>query len=217
MQGKPYVKQIIFQLNYKTTMVNTKLTSKLLQLTVIAMTGLIALRCGPEMSDVSVSSNAAQATAAQTQDKKGLDNPAAQNKVNAEIRQATAHYQQVERALADGYRPSGHCVPNMGIHYVNGSLVDGIVDHTKPEILVYEPQKNGRMRLVAVEYIVVAAPWDAAHAGPPMLGSQPYDDHRPAGSPGPPFPHYQLHVWVWKHNPNGMYATLNPTVSCDFQ
>lgn len=198
-------------------MVNKKQKLKLLQVAIVGMVGLLALRCGPEMSDVSVSSDSAQATAEQSLNKKGMDNPAAQNKINAEIRQATAHYQQEEKAIADGYAPSGHCVPGMGDHYVNFGLVDDIVDPSKPEVLVYEPQKNGRMKLVAVEFIVVAATWDAEHAGPPMLGSQEFDDHRAAGSPGPPFPHYQLHAWVWKHNPDGMYTPFNPTVSCEFE
>jgi len=63
---------------------------------------------------------------------------------------------------------------------------------------------------------------------PPMLGEVEFDDHREMkvvedenGDPvevnakgGPPFPHYQLHVWVWKNNPNGMYFPFNPKVQC---
>jgi hypothetical protein len=26
--------------------------------------------------------------------------------------------------------------------------------------------------------------------------------------------HYDLHVWVWDHNPSGMFTQWNPTVSC---
>lgn len=199
-------------------MANTKQQVKLMQMAIFGMVGLFTLRCGPEMSDVSVPSDAAQATAEQSLDKKGANNPAAQNKINAEIRQATAHYQQVERAVSDGYAPSGHCVPGMGIHYINMEhLKDGVVDPSKPEVLVYEPMKNGRLKLVAAEFIIMAKPWDAVHDGPPMLGSKEFDDHRPEGSPGPPFPHYQLHAWVWKHNPAGMYVPFNPTVSCEYE
>lgn len=188
----------------------------LLQLGIICLIGLITFSCGPELNEAPAPSDATVAKSERSLDKKGMDNSAEQNKLNAQIRQATAHYHQVERAMADGYTPAGGCVPGMGIHYVNFGLVDGTVDPSMPEVLVYEPQKNGKLKLVAVEFIVVAAAWDATHSSPPMLGSRVFDDHRPVGSPGPPFPNYQLHAWVWKNNPAGMYTPFNPTVSCEF-
>lgn len=198
-------------------MENAKKQLKLLKMALAGMVGLLALSCDPEMSDAPAPADAGLATAERSHDKKGMESPAAQNKINAEIRRATAHYHQVERAVADGYAPVSHCVPGMGVHYLNmGYLSDGVVDPSRPELLVYEPMKNGRLKLVAVEFMVIAGPWDAAHDGPPMLGSQAFDDHRPVGSPGPPFPHYQLHAWVWKNNPAGMYTPFNPTVSCEF-
>jgi hypothetical protein len=90
------------------------------------------------------------------------------------------------------------------------------VEPTRPEILVYEPQSNGRLRLVAVEFMVPAAAWDPFNSGPPTLGSREFDDHRAPGSGGPPFPHYQLHAWVWKDNPDGIYTPYNPNSSCEF-
>ena len=46
----------------------------------------------------------------------------------------------------------------MGLHFVNGALVgDGEVDAMHPEILLYEPLPNGDMRLVGVEFVVLAA------------------------------------------------------------
>jgi hypothetical protein len=143
---------------------------------------------------------------------------AEQNRLLAEVRRATARFHRVEVAEAEGYVRGAECVASpmggMGYHYVKGPLIDGTVDATQPEALVYEPMKNGRMQLVAVEYIVRAADWDPHHAGAPHLGMQEFDDHRAPGSPGPPFPHYQLHAWVWKHNPLGMYVPFNPVVSC---
>ena len=54
----------------------------------------------------------------------------------------------------------------MGIHYVNGELVgDGKIDASRPEALIYEP-KGGKLELVGVEYIVIAAAWDAASKKP---------------------------------------------------
>ncbi|OKL38704.1 hypothetical protein [Pontibacter flavimaris] len=149
-----------------------------------------------------------------------LPDNAQQMRLLAEIRRATARYHRVEAAEADGYVLSSECVASpaggMGHHFVKGPLVDGVVEPTMPEALVYEPQSNGRLRLVAVEYIVVAAAWDATHDSPPMLGSVVFDDHRPEGSGGPPFPHYQLHAWIWKHNPAGMHAPFNPNVNCAY-
>lgn len=84
---------------------------------------------------------------------------------------------------------------------------------SQPEILVYEPQRHGRMRLVAVEYIVLAEAWHAVNETPPVLMGQVF--HYP-GSPNryglPAF--YALHVWAWKHNPHGMFVDWNPNVSC---
>ncbi len=147
----------------------------------------------------------------------------------AELRESTAKYHDIEVAMEDGYVGSD-CVADpdlggMGYHYVNYAIVDGVFDPTEPEALVYEPMKNGKLRLVAIEFIVVSGPWDEENDGPPMLGSKEFDDHREIiivdGEPvnakgGPPFPHYQLHTWVWKHNPSGLYAPFNPNVTCQY-
>ena len=102
----------------------------------------------------------------------------------------------------------------MGIHYVNGTLVgDGNVDAVHPEALLYEP-KDGRLRLVGVEYVVLAADWDAAHGTPPTLMGQLFNY---VGSPNrygiPAF--YELHVWAWENNPAGVFADWNAHVSCE--
>ena len=96
----------------------------------------------------------------------------------------------------------------MGIHYVKGPVGDGAIDANAPEALVYEPQSNGRLRLVAVEYVVFQADWDATHDDPPSLFGQVFE---PIGADNrygiPPF--YELHVWLWKHNPAGMFEDWN--------
>jgi hypothetical protein len=102
----------------------------------------------------------------------------------------------------------------MGIHYPNGSLIgDGALDPTKPEVLVYEVT-NGRYSLVAVEYIVLADDWNANHSSPPVLMGQVFHYN---GSPNrygmPAF--YELHVWAWKTNPNGIFTDWNPLVTCE--
>ncbi|HEY8587296.1 MAG TPA: hypothetical protein VIL60_11315 [Rhodanobacter sp.] len=140
------------------------------------------------------------------------------------VRAATADYQNVARAIQDGYHaiPSG-CVSSpdqgaMGVHYVRDMLfADGAVDVRYPEALVYEPMPNGRLRLVAAEYITFADFWDTSHpAGEPVtLMGQLFDYE---GSPNrfrlPAS--YGLHVWAWKYNPKGAFSMWNPRVSCAY-
>jgi hypothetical protein len=158
-------------------------------------------------------------------------NPSAQNQLLAKIRSNTAKYHRLEVAESKGYNLDPHCVAvpglgGMGHHAVNMAKIGPFVNPTEPGVLVYEPMKNGKYKLVAVEYLVPSEPWDAmGSGGPPMLGEIPFDDHRAMieiepdvfvnAKGGPPFPHYQLHVWVWKNNPNGIYTPFNPNVSCN--
>ena len=106
----------------------------------------------------------------------------------------------------------------MGIHYVNGGLVgDGAIDPNAPEALVYQPDGQGKPRLVAVEYIVDKAQWDAAHDGhAPTLFGETFNE---TGAPNrfglDPF--YSLHAWAWKHNPAGTFSMWNPDVHCTSQ
>ena len=150
----------------------------------------------------------------------------------ARSRRATARYQNVDRALADGYGPASPCVylPDgdgnevaaMGYHYANFDLVDPVVDPAAPEILLYEPMRNGKLRLVGVEFMVPASPDDE---GAPTLDGVEFNAHLNPPDPengidgdthGIPFPHYDLHVWTWRNNPDGMFKGHNPKVSCEY-
>jgi hypothetical protein len=136
------------------------------------------------------------------------------------VREATQGFKDPEDAGAAGYGLFHGCVSGpeegaMGIHYANGNLVgDGTLDAMKPEALLYEANKNGQLRLTAVEYVVLAAAWDAGHDAPPVLMGQLFHY---VGSPNryglPAF--YQLHVWAMKQNPLGTFADWNPKVVCD--
>ena len=136
-----------------------------------------------------------------------------------EVRRATERFKDPAAATAAGYGPFLGCVSGpqegaMGIHYVNGDLVgDGQIDAARPEALIYEPE-NGRLRLVGVEYVVMAEAWNARNASPPALQGQVFHF---TGSPNryglPPF--YALHVWAWKKNPHGTFVDWHPKVSCD--
>ncbi|MEN2283222.1 hypothetical protein AAGF08_13845 [Algoriphagus sp. SE2] len=137
-------------------------------------------------------------------------------KMLANLRAATAKYHRIEAAMEDGYAQGSECVSSpaggMGYHYVNFAAVDGEYDPTMPEALLYEMSKNGQMKLVGVEFIIVKDAWGAENAMIPYFGMQEFDT---AFEPEPlPFDNYQLHVWVWKHNPNGMFTMFNPNVNC---
>ncbi|HEY8164455.1 MAG TPA: hypothetical protein VIF83_02775 [Gemmatimonadaceae bacterium] len=148
-----------------------------------------------------------------------LNESSTQGSVLAEIRAATAQFHDVNAAIAAGYVRATPCIQSTvggeGIRYRNPALFDAVIDLRQPEILIYEPMKNGDLRLVAVQYLVASALWDAAHSSPPSLGDQPFMDRR---SPpfGAAFPNYSLVVWAWAHNPSGMYVLQNPAVSCEF-
>jgi hypothetical protein len=136
------------------------------------------------------------------------------------VRQATRHFRDVNAAVGAGYGAflgcvSGHQEGAMGVHFASGELVgDDQLDADRPEVIVYEPMRNGRMRLVAVEYLVLAENWNASNASPPVLEGQVF---HLTGSPNryglPAF--YALHVWAWKNNSSGMFVDWNPAVSCE--
>ena len=138
----------------------------------------------------------------------------------AQVRAGTALYHDLDVALGDGYGPLHTCTDEnsglgaMGQHYVRGDLVGDLeFDLSKPEVLVYEPTRDGGSRLVAVEFVVFAEPWDAVNDDPPSLFGR---DLRLVPEPNrygvPAF--YQIHVWLWKNNPAGMFSDWNERVSC---
>jgi hypothetical protein len=135
------------------------------------------------------------------------------------VRNATRQFLDVNNAGAAGYGPFLGCVSGpdhgaMGVHYVNGGLVgDGEIDASHPEALIYETL-NGETRLVGVEFIVDAVTWLANHNNtPPVLEGQVFNL---VGSPNrynlPSF--FELHVWAWRHNPNGAFVDWNDHVTC---
>jgi hypothetical protein len=136
-----------------------------------------------------------------------------------ELRRATQAFQQVGAAEAAGYAQAGPCVATpaggMGFHYVNQGLVDGLVDPVRPQARRGAPPAGGELALVGVEFVVDAEAWDASHEAAPRFAGQPFDDHRaPEARHGLPFAHYDLHVWVWRANSNGMFAPFNPAAGC---
>lgn len=136
------------------------------------------------------------------------------------VRRATERFKDVTAAEAEGYGLQFGCVSGpdsgaMGLHYVNFPLVmDGELDPTRPEIVIYEPVPNGRVRLIGADYLVLADAWHAKNAAPPQLMGQLLHYFEAPNRFGLP-PFYTLHVWAWKENPTGAFVNWHSNVSCD--
>lgn len=140
------------------------------------------------------------------------------------VRDATARFVDINVAIAEGWKPATPCVSGptggaMGVHFVLPSRIpDGVLNASEPEALIYEPGRDGSMRLVGVEFIVIADDWAKAH---PEGGAPSVDGHLTnyVGAPNryglPAF--HELHVWAWEGNPQGSFADWNMQVSCERQ
>ena len=162
-----------------------------------------------------------------------------------EVKAAAERYRDVKAAIADGYTTDNKCVTAqmlgfpagqgaMGLHYVRRDLL-GLPDSPKgrvagtgtytdfgrPAMLVYEPQADGSLELVAVENLVFKKAWEAKGNGsPPNFRGTPY--LLLADNPATELdeahgyePHYELHAWVFRDNPLGTFAPFNPNVTCE--
>lgn len=135
------------------------------------------------------------------------------------VRAATSAFQSLDAAIAGGFEGASPCISSpdggMGFHFVRMALVDATVEASQPELVLFEPGAGDVMQLVGVEFLVDATAWDAANSGPPMLADRAFDDHRAEEARhGLPFPHYELHVWAWEDNPEGVFTPFNPNVAC---
>lgn len=136
------------------------------------------------------------------------------------VREHTERFKNVAVAEAEGYGLQFGCVSGpdagaMGLHYVNFPLVlDGELDPTKPEIVIYEPLPNGKVQLVGADYLVFADAWHAKNqAAPQVMGQLMHLIPSPNRYGLPAF--YTLHVWAWKDSPTGPFVNWHQKVSCD--
>jgi hypothetical protein len=107
-------------------------------------------------------------------------------------------------------------VGGMGVHLLDPDLLDTTVDAKHPEALVYRLQKNGALKLAALEYIVFKQAWEdkyGANAPAPSLFGKPFLLTPAPNRFGIP-DFYALHAWVWKDNPSGTFQPWNPKVKC---
>ncbi len=143
----------------------------------------------------------------------------------AEVRRATARYHRVEAAIADGYelgyvngdgvRIISGCIAHptsgaMGYHYFNKTLIDDlIVDALTPEGLLYEMGPDGKLKLMAVEYIV-----PGPGANPPGVSEAPSVLGIEMHILVPAVGWYIQHAWIWSTNPSGIFTDWSPDVVC---
>lgn len=139
----------------------------------------------------------------------------------AAVRRATAKYHDPSVALADGFIATPECAAHpalggMGIHYIHPARIgDPAIVATEPEVLLYEPTPSGGVRLVGVEWMSIDPDGDVAtDAGRPSVLGVAFDGPMPGHDANMPV-HFDLHAWVWKHNPAGDFAAWNPTVRCE--
>ena len=98
----------------------------------------------------------------------------------------------------------------MGVHFVNVTVHGP--DPMKPNVLIYEPVGQN-LKLVAVEWLV---PLTSDTKKRPSLFGHPFMGPMEGHEPLIPkeYVHYDLHAWLFKNNPFGMFAATNPDVSC---
>ncbi len=129
------------------------------------------------------------------------------------VKAATERFRDIEAAKAAGYVeqfPAG-CIETpdgaQGYHWLNPTLVDTKVDPLAPELVMYEPQADGSMKLIGVDYVVPFDQWTAAE--PPTLFGMPLGRNEKLSV-------YAIHIWTERPNPSGTFAMFNPAVSCKY-
>ena len=158
----------------------------------------------------------------------GKANPANNTAALNAVKAALEKYKDPVAAVRDGYLSTLGCVDfpaggamdhgamdykpgAMGVHFINMGLVSPKLDSTKPQVLLYEPVGD-KLVLTGAEWFV---PTEVSKTPPTILGHQlmgPMEGHAPV-MPAE-LHHWDLHVWLWKDNPNGMFSATNPSVKC---
>jgi hypothetical protein len=136
---------------------------------------------------------------------KGLDKQTLKELQQA--RAATAKYQNIKNAFADGYADINLVMPNMGYHFMKSAFVDSVFNPRNPELLVYNKNENGSFELVSVEYAIPINPQSPHVAPEGFTGDADVWDFNTLNTGL-----WTLHAWVWKNNPEGVFNPTNPLV-----
>ena len=184
----------------------------------VALVGVLALTSAPPSRALAQTHDAHKITSQQQQQTAEQKNQA--NALVKIVRDATERFRNgrwlsVRGMVSSSAASAAGTMGAMGLHFVNFPLVvDGEIDATKPEIVLYEPTSNGRVRITGADYLVLAADWDKTHTSAPELNGQLFHYFEAPNRFGLPA-FYTLHVWAWKDNPLGTFTNWNPSVSCD--
>lgn len=143
------------------------------------------------------------------------------------VRGALDKYRDPVVAVHDGYLSTVGCIEyrgggsegtmsyapgGMGVHFLNFGLIGAPLDPSKPQVLIYEPRGNELVLAAAEWFVPVEA---AGTVRPTIFGREldgPMEGHHPLMPEG--LHHYDLHVWLWKDNPGGVFSPTNPAVTC---
>ncbi len=198
------------------TIIDTKVKRYATQIQ-YSMVALVLMNIGPSRA---LAQEAHQHTPTPEQYQATLGQQSNANALMKIVRDNTVRFKDVSVAVAEGYALQFGCVSGddwgaMGLHYVNGDLVNGgVVDATRPQIVIYEATPSGTLRLIGADFLVIADAWDKTHSGPPELMGQLFHYFEAPNRFGLPA-FYTLHVWAWKENPKGAFVNWHPNVSCE--
>ena len=174
---------------------------------------MMSTACSTSSGSPTTSANASSAMLAHEHAQGPTKLTAEQRSAVAGVRQATAGFHRLDEAKAAGYTlqfPAGCSASSegaQGVHFLNEQLAkDDVVDPLRPELVMYEPQRDGSYQLVGVDYVVPFTQRPADGPAPTLLGV-PFGRNDALGV-------WALHIWAWRPNPSGMFSMWNPKVSC---
>jgi hypothetical protein len=205
LQSRPFILQETMTLKFRT-------------FTATRQASIIVLALASACSTLSWAQDTQSHTDAQQQKVNAADQTAESNLIKI-IRDATEKYQDYKMAEASGYVLQFGCVSGddfgaMGLHYINPTLINNaVLDPTRPQIIIYEPLPGGGRKLIGVDFLLLADPWNANHSSPPQLMGQMFHLFTAPNRFGLPN-FYTLHVWAWKDNPKGAFVNWHSNVSC---
>jgi len=149
----------------------------------------------------------------------------------ASAKRSSARYGDIDAARADGYFQVTQFIPGLGLHLVNLSIPDDVFNPSRPQILLYEPTRSGKLRLVGVAYQFRHTPntppdgfaggSDVWHfhtnlcflkGGTVTIAGSEIGCNAAGGLVFQKRTDWLLHAWIWKANPRGVFTEINPTV-----
>jgi hypothetical protein len=147
------------------------------------------------------------------------------------VRAGLAKYQDYYQSEADFYMAIG-CIfygdidghegqmfgeiPGQMTMWSYPNMMDDKLDPEKPEALIYGQDSNGEYQLAAAVWMHTAGP----NTERPTLFGREFEGPVKAEKATPlqqvKFVMYDLHAWLWKENPDGVFTRTNPTLPCVF-